>query len=236
LSVALLLMGVAFLLLGVAGGNKDALAMLIGDIFFLAFGLFVLIFTILIGRKTKAVTAQGEARAKQLLAEGKMLPIPPLPAPSKSIAPDTLLHIESYANQLNTIPWGDNPRVPADQVAALFNQTVATTRRITGDWSRLSEPVQLFAAMPRPWSHVGAAEVMFRLSFVEGRRYAPVGLRQGVRFTTRANCIRRCNPTRWSFRSSCSPPARRQPGRSTRRRPSNWRTARLPTILGCPIR
>lgn len=182
LSVLLLLMGAFFLLGGVVGSAKDALALLIGGVLFLAFGVAALIFTVLLRRNGRVATAH----AKRLIAEGKLLPLPPLPAQPKSISPDTLLRIESYANQLNAIPWGDKPRVPADQAPALFNQTVATTRRVTGDWSRLAEPIQIFAAMPHPWCNVGAAEIMFRLSFVEGRRYAPVGLRQGVRFTTRA--------------------------------------------------
>lgn len=182
LSGLLLLMGAFFLLGGVVGGAKDALALLIGGVLFLGLGVASIIFIIVLRRTAKAATAH----AKRLIAEGKLLPLPPLPAPPKSIAPDTLLRIEGYANQLNTIPWGDKPRVPAAQAPALFNQTVATTRRITGDWSRLSEPIQTFAAMPQPWCNVGAAEVMFRLSFVEGKRFAPVGLRQGLRFTTRA--------------------------------------------------
>ena len=44
----------------------------------------------------------------------------------------------------------------------------------------------MFAALPRPYCHVGAAEAMFRLSFMRGSLYAAVGLRQGMRFVTRA--------------------------------------------------
>lgn len=186
LSALLLAMGVVFLGASFASVGQDALGLLIGGIFFLAFGLFVLVFTILIAARTRSVKGASEARAKQLLAEGKILPIPPLPAAPKAASKDDLLRVEGYANELAAISWGDNPRVPPEQVEVVFNRAVAVTRRIAGDWSRLSEPIQVFAALPRPYCHIGAAEVMGRLSFLRGSLYAPVGLRQGLRFVTYA--------------------------------------------------
>ncbi len=186
LSALLLAMGAVFLGASFASVGQDALGLLIGGIFFLAFGLFVLVFTILIAARTRSVKGASEARAKQLLAEGKILPIPPLPAAPKAASKDDFLRVEGYANELAAIPWGDNPRVPPEQVEVVFNRAVAVTRRIAGDWSRLSEPIQVFAALPRPYCHIGAAEVMGRLSFLRGSLYAPVGLRQGLRFVTYA--------------------------------------------------
>jgi len=186
LSALLLIMGAVGVGVSFASVGQDALGLLIGGIFFLALGLFVLVFTVLIAVRTKSAKDVGEARAKQLLAEGKMLPIPPLPAAPKAASQDDLLQVEGYANELAGIPWGDHAQVPSDQVQVAFNRAVAVTRRIAGEWSRLSEPIGVFAALPRPYCHVGAAEVMFRLSFLRGATYAPVGLRQGLRFVTRA--------------------------------------------------
>ncbi len=159
---------------------------MIGGVFFLDLGAFVLIFTMLIRARINSAQVAGEARAKQLLAEGKLLPVPALPNPPKSISGEDLLRVEGYARELDNVPWGAAQRIPDNQVRPAFDQTVATVRRIAGDWSRLSEPIRVFAALPSPYCHIGAAEVMFRLSFVSGYRYVPVGLRQGVRFTTRA--------------------------------------------------
>jgi tetratricopeptide (TPR) repeat protein len=179
-------MGAVFFGLSFTTTGDNALSLLIGGILFLALGMVVLVFTVLISTRTRRAKVVGEALAKQLLAEGKVLPVPALPVPSKAASPEDLLRIEGYARELNNIPWGDHPRIPDDQVALAFNQTVATTRRIAGDWSRLSEPMRVFAALPRPYCHVGAAEAMFRLSFMHGSLYAAVGLRQGMRFVTRA--------------------------------------------------
>lgn len=188
LAALLLLVGAGlFALLPAAHGTNERLSFLIGGAFFVAFGLFVLIFAILISRGTAKAMEEGEARAKQMLAEGTLVPIPPLPkSPPKGATPDDLAQVERYAGQLSTIPWGAHPQVAETNVYDVFNSTVAYTRRITGDWAQLSGPVQTFANLPLPLAYVGAAEVMFRLSYLRGTTYAPVGLRQGVRFTTRA--------------------------------------------------
>lgn len=186
LSALLLAFGALCVALSFGVTGQDTLAFIIGGVFFLALGAFVLIFTILIRARFNSEKAAGTARANQLLAEGKLLPVPALPNPPKSISGEDLLRVEGHARDLDNVPWGANQRIPDNQVRPAFDQTIATVRRIAGDWSRLSEPIRVFAALPSPYCHVGAAEVMFRLSFVSGYRYVPVGLRQGVRFTTRA--------------------------------------------------
>lgn len=188
LAMLLLLIGaILFALLPAAHGTNEQLSFVIGCGFFVACGLFVLIFTILISRRTAKAMEQGEARAKQMLAEGTLLPIPPLPQSlPKGATKDDIARVEGYATQLSTVPWGTRPQVAESNVYDVFNSTVAYTRRITGDWSQLRGPIQTFANLPLPLCYVGAAEVMFRLSYLRGTTYAPAGLRQGLRFTTRA--------------------------------------------------
>ncbi len=162
----------------------------IGAGLFLLLALMVLVGNIFIGRSRRRlhkVVAESEARAKQLLAEGKVLPIPPLPKdPPQGVSPDELAQVETYANQLREIPWGDHVEYPDERVRATFDATIAEVDTISGDWQRLRGPVQIFAALPRPLCYVGAAEVMFRLSYLRGTTFAPVGLRQGLRFAGRA--------------------------------------------------
>lgn len=191
LAALLLLIGITlFALAPAAKTANEQLSVLIGGGFFVVFGLFVLIFTIVIsraGRHAQKAKEEGEARAEQMLAEGTLLPIPPLPKSSpKGATQEDLTRVESYAAQLNAVPWGAQSQVAEADAYDVFNRTVAYTRRITGDWAKLRGPIQTFASLPLPLCYAGAAEVMFRLSFLRGDLYAPAGLRQGLRFTTRA--------------------------------------------------
>ncbi|HET8907059.1 MAG TPA: tetratricopeptide repeat protein, partial [Ktedonobacterales bacterium] len=137
--------------------------------------------------RLRKVTADSEARAKQLLADGKILPLPPLPQQQpQGISPEDLAFVETNANQLQEIPWGDQVACPKGQERAAFESAMADVEASSGDWSKLGGPVKVFAGLPRPLCHVGAAEVMYRLSYLRGRLYAPVGLRQGLRFALRA--------------------------------------------------
>jgi tetratricopeptide (TPR) repeat protein len=77
---------------------------------------------------------------------------------------------------------------------AVFNQTVARVRRIRGDWSKLSEPINTFASLPKPWCYIGAAEVMHRLSYLQGYAFAPAGLRQGLRFVAESQFFEAMQP------------------------------------------
>jgi len=162
----------------------------IGAAFFLLLALMVLISNVVIGRgqrRLRRIAAESEARAKQLLAEGKLLPIPPLPTePPQGVSPEELAQVEATAAQLQEIPWGDRIAYPTNQAPAIFESALAEMNAASGDWARLHRLAQIFAGLPRPLCYVGAAEVMFRLSYLRGATYAPVGLRQGLRFAMRA--------------------------------------------------
>ncbi|HEU4785004.1 MAG TPA: tetratricopeptide repeat protein [Ktedonobacterales bacterium] len=138
-------------------------------------------------RRLHKTAAESEARAKQLLAEGKLLPIPPLPTePPQGVSPEELAQIETAAAQLQKIPWGDRKAYPAKQAPAIFESALAEVNAASSDLATLHRLAHVFAGLPRPLCHVGAAEVMFRLSHIRGTTYAPNGLRQGLRFATRA--------------------------------------------------
>ncbi len=138
-------------------------------------------------RRLRKPEAESDARAKQLLAEGKLLPIPPLPTePPQGVSPEELAQIETTAARLQEIPWGVKIAYPTEQAPAIFESALAEVNAAPGDWAKLHRLAQIFAGLPHPLCHVGAAEVMFRLSYIRGTTYAPVGLRQGLRFATRA--------------------------------------------------
>jgi tetratricopeptide (TPR) repeat protein len=162
----------------------------IGAGLFLLLALLVLIGNVFIGRsrrRLRTVVAESEARAKQLLAEGKVLPIPPLPKnPPQGVSPEELTQVETYATQLREIPWGDQVKYPNEQARAVFDAAMSEVLTTSGDWSKLRGPVGVFAGLPTPLCHAGAAEVMFRLSYLRGTTFAPVGLQQGLRFAFRA--------------------------------------------------
>lgn len=135
----------------------------------------------------RAITAEGEARVKQLLSGGKLLPIPPLPKePIPGVSQEELMQVETTAKQLKEVPWGNHVEFPEAQARAVFESTLAEVNTFTGDWMMLRGPVRVFAGLPRPLCFVGAAEVMLRLSCIQGTTYAPFGLRQGLRFAMHA--------------------------------------------------
>jgi tetratricopeptide (TPR) repeat protein len=80
------------------------------------------------------------------------------------------------------VPWGEQVTVSSTELRTLFDQTVATVRRVSGDWRKFAEPIEVFAGMPVPWCFIGAAEIMRPLSYTRGNLYVPYGLRQGLRF------------------------------------------------------
>ncbi|HEX5156329.1 MAG TPA: tetratricopeptide repeat protein [Ktedonobacterales bacterium] len=166
------------------------IVIVIGAGLFLLLALMVLIGNSFVGssqRRLRNIAVESEARAKQLLAEGKLLPIPPLPTePPQGVSPEELAQIEVAAAQLHKIPWGDRKAYPAKQAPAIFESALAEVNAASRDLAKLHRLAHVFAGLPRPLCHVGAAEVMFRLSYLRGTTYAPVGLRQGLRFATRA--------------------------------------------------
>ena len=191
LGALFLVMAAFFFLLALAGHDTEQdIAFGIGAAFFLLLALIVLIGNVFIGRgqrRLHAVVAESEARAKQLLAEGKILPIPPLPKnPPQGVSPEDLAQVATNASQLREIPWGDRVEYPNEQVRAVFDAAMAEVLTTSGDWAKLRGPVRVFAGLPQPLCYVGAAEVMFRLSYLSGTTFAPVGLQQGLRFASRA--------------------------------------------------
>ena len=194
LSVVLLLFGVCSLLFAVAGPAESRLGFALGAVFFLGFGLFLLVPTLRISRARRRGKRLGEERVAELKASGKLLPIPASPPTPKAMSKEDVERVADYVKQLAAIPWGDNPTIPEWEVRHVFDRTVARVRRVAGDWSQLREPIAMVAAMPKPLCYVGAAEVMFRLSFMRGSLYAPEGLRQGLRFIARVQFFEALQP------------------------------------------
>ena len=193
LSSALLLSGALSCIAGVASSRgqtqTQTLSFLIAGVLIFALGLVVLVATIRIGSMRKraiAARTAGVARAEELVKSGQILPIPALPPARKDITPEMLAHAEGYAQRMATLPWGDKPSIPADQIHQVFNATVARVQSVTGDWRELGAPIDIFVGLPRPLCFVGAAEVMYLLSYLRSHTYAPNGLLQGLRFIARA--------------------------------------------------
>lgn len=193
LTVILLLIGVAGFVaypsISQTSSATDGLSALVAGVVFTGLGLWLLVISLRIGRSQRGIKRAeraGLARANELKESGQLLPIPALPPLPKGLKPEDVASVEEYAERMAKVPWGDNPQVPATEATGVFNRTVARVRRIRGDWSMLGEPVDIFAGLPRPLCYVGAAEVMHRLSYVSGSTFAPVGLRQGLRFIARS--------------------------------------------------
>jgi Tetratricopeptide repeat len=178
LTIILFLIGLAGILASPNAPPDQATGDLVTGIVFAVLGLAMLVFTISLARRQKGF----EHRAKDLVAEGKMLPIPALPPLPRGVTDADVAPIADYARSMAKLPWGDKPRIPASEVRDVFDRTVARVRRVPGDWCMLGEPIDTFVAMPRPLCFVGAAEVMSRLSFLRGRQFVPEGLRQGLLF------------------------------------------------------
>jgi tetratricopeptide repeat protein len=132
---------------------------------------------------------QGEAEMRAALRSPGVMPIPPLPKQLSKIQRERQPQVEGYVRQLKAVPWGQQVSMSGSDVRPAFDRAVTVTRRIAGDWGKLGEPIQIFAAMPAPWCYIGAAEVMHRLSFLVGGVFSPVGLRQGLRFIAQAQAV-----------------------------------------------
>ena len=136
LPIILLLIGVGSFALypsvSASGSNSDGLTVLVTGIFFTVLGLFTLIVSIRVGsmQRRQSSTVQ---RINEMKASGQLLPIPQLPPPPKGISADRIKQVEQYAGQMAQVPWGKNPKVAPTDAPAIFNQTVARTRRIRGD-------------------------------------------------------------------------------------------------------
>jgi tetratricopeptide (TPR) repeat protein len=69
------------------------------------------------------------------------------------------------------------PQVPETQAQDVFDRTVGLVRRVRGDWDAFQEPINTLLTLPDPWSRIGGAEVVLRLSYLEWQSFAPEGLR-----------------------------------------------------------
>lgn len=179
------------LLLDPSAAGKDVTTVIVTGVVALVIGLVLLFFTVRLGvllRKKGRAEKASMDRAQELIASGKVLAIPPLPRTlPRGASADDLMTVERYALQMADLRWGERPGTASvDEAYPLFNRTVARVREVTGDWRLLSEPVAIFARLPKPLCYVGAAEVMLPLSYLRGDVWAPVGLRQGLRFVARA--------------------------------------------------
>lgn len=169
-----------------ATSANEALSLLIGGIICVALGIVVLVFTARIGSAHRGVREIADRRVKELQATGQLLAIPQLPAKVSGVSDADARRVEQYARDMAAMAWGEYVRITGPEVRQTFDRTVAQVRRVTGDWSTFDGPIATFAAMPKPFCYIGAAEIMFRLAFLRNRIWAPVGLRQGLRFLARA--------------------------------------------------
>lgn len=161
-------------------------------IFSAAAALVLLYFTVRIGgaqRRAKQEAESHETRVQELRAAGLLLPIPALPNPLKSINPQTVAAVEGYAQRMASVPWGGDPKIAPEQANATFNTTVAKVRRVRGDPAEYVPLIDTFVDLPRPLSYVGAAEVMYRLSYSHWSTYVPQGLQQGLKFVASAQVL-----------------------------------------------
>ncbi|MGZ6392352.1 MAG: hypothetical protein ACXWQZ_24185 [Ktedonobacterales bacterium] len=170
----------------VATSANEELSLLIGGIICVALGIVVLVYTARIGRAHRGVREIADQRVKELQATGQLLPIPPLPAKVAGVSGEDARRVEQYARDMAATAWGEYVRITGPEVRQTFDRAVAQVRRVTGDWSKFDGPIATFAAMPKPYCYIGAAEIMLRLAFLRNRTWAPVGLRQGLRFLARA--------------------------------------------------
>jgi tetratricopeptide (TPR) repeat protein len=185
LSLTLLFFAACFFLALPEAPQDQVAGYVAGGIFLLVSGIAMLVFTL----RMDALFRRGKqqnVRIEELKATGELLPVPALPPNPAGLSEETAAAAAEYARRMEALPWGEKANVPADQVRALFDRTVAQVRAVRGDWSELGEPINVFLRMPEPLCYVGAAEVMLRLSYSHWRTYAPVGLQRGLFFIANA--------------------------------------------------
>lgn len=169
-----------------ATSANEALSLLIGGILCLTLGSVVLVYTVRISRFHRGAEEIAQQRVKELQVTGQLLAIPALPTKVAGVSDEDARRVEQYARDMAAMTWGEYVRITGQDVRPTFDRTVAQVRRVTGDWSQFDGPIATFAAMPKPFCYIGAAEIMFRLAFLHDRIWAPIGLRQGLRFLARA--------------------------------------------------
>lgn len=183
--------------LAATAAQSDALTALVTGVIFAGLGIVMLVVSIrfdMLHRQAKRAEQEALARVNELKASGQLLPIPAPPPNPTGIAPERYAQIERYAESMAKLPWGAAPTVAPSDAPAVFTRTVARVRRIRGDWSQLGEPIDVFVSLPKPWCYIGAAEVMHRLSYLQGYFFAPAGLLQGLRFVASAQYFEPMQP------------------------------------------
>jgi tetratricopeptide (TPR) repeat protein len=189
LTVILLLLGAVSLIsypdIVATQSATDGTTALVTGIVFGVFGLLMLGFSLRMDqfqRRAQRARKASKQQADALRASGQLMPIPALPPTPTGIAPEVFDQIEAYAERMAALPWGQNPTVSEAEAPAIFNRTVAQTTTVRGDWSALSGPINTFVSLPQPWAWVGAAHIMWRLSYISGMIHGAVGLQRGLRF------------------------------------------------------
>ncbi len=188
--VALAFLAAALTFLPTSSAQEAEKNHLIG---YIAAGLFALlaIFSLALEARAPFIRANrwADRQVKTALKSGRAMPIPPLPRNLSKIQRERQPQVESYVRQLIAVPWGNQVTVSDSEAQRLFYQTLTFVRRVTGDWSKFREPIQVFASMPAPWCYIGAAELMYPLSYLVGNIFSPVGLQQGLRFIAQAQAV-----------------------------------------------
>jgi tetratricopeptide (TPR) repeat protein len=176
--------------------QTEQLVFAIGAGFFSIVALILWISAIRYRSGANALREQTRANVKQLIAEGKIVTIPAATtAVPKGVNPDAVASVERYIQQVRDIFEKNKPTVNEYEAPALFRKTQQELHGITGRYDLiLSGPAMTFASLPKPWRDVGAAEVMYRLSYVRGSLYVPAGLRQGLLYAFHAQFFEPLQP------------------------------------------
>src|SRR5260370_38881839 len=120
-------------------------------------------------------------RARNAIRAGRALPIPALPPRDVMATQHALRHVQAFAHELMAVPWGERVTVSSVELRPLFDQTVASVRRVPGDWRNFAEPIGVFACMPAPRCYLGAPESLQPLSHPRVGATAPLRLRPSWR-------------------------------------------------------
>lgn len=189
LAIVLTLFTIACAVLAVASPDSSSrLTLGIGAGFFFLMAAACWSSIIRIRIKLNAIKEQTRANVKHLIAEGKLVTIPAAStAVPKGVTSDDVASVERYTQRVRDIFAESKPLVSEFDAPTLFRQSLQEMASITGHYDRLlSGPAIALAALPKPWRDVGAAEVMYRLSFLRGDLYVPAGLREGLLHAVRA--------------------------------------------------
>jgi tetratricopeptide (TPR) repeat protein len=113
----------------------------------------------------------------RMVKRGYRLPVPDTAPTPRQVTPQDLQEVEGSAQRMALLPWGQQASAPAEEAHALFDRTVAVVRHVRGNWDAFQEPATTFLSLPDPWSRIGGAEIVYRLSYLQWRVIAPQGLR-----------------------------------------------------------